>query len=220
MTGVAQHGGRPEAPDALSVALQLEPLLMQWSVDRNLRVLRVSERCARILLGCRPSQVEGAAIADVVPEPVVNRVREMLELVQRTGQPAIGRGVWGGQRYRTIYMPTENGMTCLTRPAPTNLPVDDAGEESMDSGFVELGELDRLSPRELEVLALLGEGLRIKDIAERIGRSYKTASSFRDSLGRKLGIADRCELVSLARSRGLEHRHATMPRISRRPAAV
>lgn len=65
------------------------------------------------------------------------------------------------------------------------------------------GELANLSPRELEVLALIGAGLSTRDIAEKLGRTVKTVEWHRASLGRKLDITNRVELAQIAISAGL-----------------
>lgn len=77
-------------------------------------------------------------------------------------------------------------------------------EELIDAKFIDLGRLAVLSPRELEVLALMGQGLRQKQIAERLHRSVSTIDRHRERIGEKLGITDRVELVGLAREAALE----------------
>jgi DNA-binding NarL/FixJ family response regulator len=73
----------------------------------------------------------------------------------------------------------------------------------MVSGVARLGELDVLSPRELEVLALLGQGLTIKEIAKILFRSEKTIGRHRDSIGAKLGLSNKVDLAEVARRAGL-----------------
>lgn len=63
--------------------------------------------------------------------------------------------------------------------------------------------LASLTPREREVLILIGQGLSIPKIAERLYRSVKTVESHRLSLGRKLNVSNRVELTRLAIQGGL-----------------
>lgn len=63
--------------------------------------------------------------------------------------------------------------------------------------------LDRLTPREREVLDLIGRGLSTAEIAERLHRSQKTVKSHRLALGRKLGVSNRVELARVAIEAGL-----------------
>jgi DNA-binding NarL/FixJ family response regulator len=56
----------------------------------------------------------------------------------------------------------------------------------------------RLSEREQEVLALLSEGLRTKDIAERLVLTPATVSTHIQRIMSKTGTASRAELLALA----------------------
>lgn len=62
---------------------------------------------------------------------------------------------------------------------------------------------DPLSPRERQVLQLIAEGRRVRDIAELLGLSVKTAESHRTNIMRKLGIDQTAGLVRYALRRGL-----------------
>jgi DNA-binding NarL/FixJ family response regulator len=55
-----------------------------------------------------------------------------------------------------------------------------------------------LSPRELQVLGLLGSGQSIKEIADTLGVGAKTAEAHRDNLRRKLKLPDSTSLVRSA----------------------
>jgi DNA-binding NarL/FixJ family response regulator len=54
---------------------------------------------------------------------------------------------------------------------------------------------DRLSDREFEVLRALGSGLMVKEVAEQLGLSVKTVSTYRTRLLEKLGLTSRADLV-------------------------
>ena len=60
-----------------------------------------------------------------------------------------------------------------------------------------------LTPREVEVLALLGEGLANKAIAQRLGIAERTAKFHVESILGKLGAESRSEAIVLAARRGL-----------------
>jgi DNA-binding NarL/FixJ family response regulator len=76
--------------------------------------------------------------------------------------------------------------------------------DAMESGFGAIGEADGhalLTPRELEVLAALAEGLTNKAIARRLSISLHTVKFHVESLFRKLGARTRTEAVAKASER-------------------
>jgi DNA-binding CsgD family transcriptional regulator len=72
-----------------------------------------------------------------------------------------------------------------------------------DSGFGAVGESDAplLTPREVEVLAALSEGITNKAIARRLDISLHTVKFHVESLFRKLGARTRTEAVAKAAER-------------------
>lgn len=73
-------------------------------------------------------------------------------------------------------------------------------EKSQDSDKV---NVDMLTPREREVLTLIGEGYTLLEISQKLHRSLKTIESHRLSLGRKLSASNRVELAKIAIALGL-----------------
>ncbi len=74
--------------------------------------------------------------------------------------------------------------------------------EGDDEGAVRT-RLDALSPRELEVLRLIGRGMSRAEIARQLVRSLKTIDAHHTAIMRKLDIHDRAELTRYAISEGL-----------------
>ena len=62
-------------------------------------------------------------------------------------------------------------------------------------------ELDDLTPREVDVLRLLGEGLTNAQVAERLFISTKTAGNHVSNVLMKLGVSNRSQAAALARTR-------------------
>ena len=88
--------------------------------------------------------------------------------------------------------------------------VDAAGEADVvmqdvaGAGFAPLAESDLgtlLTPREMEVLGAIGEGLTNKAIARRLGISLHTVKFHVESLFRKLGARTRTEALAKAAER-------------------
>ena len=88
------------------------------------------------------------------------------------------------------------------------------GETVVHSKYVDLGPLDVLSTRELEVLALMREGHRTKDIAKMVHRSVSTIENHRENIGHKLGLQDRSKIINLANIAVLQVEDATRTRIN------
>jgi two-component system response regulator NreC len=64
-------------------------------------------------------------------------------------------------------------------------------------------QVGKLSPRELEVLRLIGEGLGNKEIASRLGLSVTTAQTHRTRIMEKVGLHTVAELIRYAIRKGI-----------------
>jgi DNA-binding NarL/FixJ family response regulator len=64
-------------------------------------------------------------------------------------------------------------------------------------------QLERLTPREKQVLRLMAEGTSSRDIARRLGISYTTVRTHIRSLGSKLGVHSKLEAIVKARELAL-----------------
>lgn len=81
-----------------------------------------------------------------------------------------------------------------------------AGETLFDAALVKpslTGERTRLTPRELEVLQLICDGLSNRDIAARLRLSVNTVSVHRANIMNTLGVHKTAELVVYALQHGL-----------------
>lgn len=62
---------------------------------------------------------------------------------------------------------------------------------------------EKLSDREIQVLRLLGRGLRVVDIAETLHLSPKTVSTYRGRIMEKMGLSSTAQLIRYAVEHGL-----------------
>ena len=81
----------------------------------------------------------------------------------------------------------------IVRPAPRYFDADDGAP------------LPLLTPREIEILLALRDGLSNKAIARRLGISQHTVKFHVESIFRKLGVTNRVEAVAKGLRRGLVH---------------
>ena len=91
----------------------------------------------------------------------------------------------------------------LAAARAADLDVDAIIVASFDSQDEELAQAEPLTPREIEVLELLAEGLPNKAIAERLRISDQTVKFHVSSISGKLGAANRTDAVRRAVRRGL-----------------
>jgi DNA-binding CsgD family transcriptional regulator len=174
-----------------------------------------NERCFRIYLGpdAKPGDVIGKSWKELgFPDAWIAERLKIFSDLKQSGEPALLRTIWrGSQVYAWIYpLPPDDECEndcCLivSRVSEADLKDLDAevSAKVLASGVARLGELDVLSPRELEVLALLGQGMTIKEIAGVLYRSEKTIGRHRDSIGTKLGLRNKVDLAEVARRAGL-----------------
>ena len=101
-----------------------------------------------------------------------------VELVQAVRQVATGKQ----------YVHPSLGAALLAPDAPAARPTGPGGE---------------LSEREVEVLALIANGLTNAEIAERLFVSVRTVETHRAHIHQKLNLRTRAELVRVARDAGL-----------------
>jgi DNA-binding NarL/FixJ family response regulator len=78
-------------------------------------------------------------------------------------------------------------------------------EAYQHEGARPVNPLDRLSPRQREILQLIAEGHSTKEIAFRLSLSAKTVETHRSQLMERLDIRDVAGLVRFAIQVGLVH---------------
>jgi DNA-binding NarL/FixJ family response regulator len=100
----------------------------------------------------------------------------------------------------------EAGHDVVEAPEEADVLMHDARAEA-PAGFAAMRETEwpaLLTPREIEVLGAIGEGLNNKEIARRLDISLHTVKFHIESLFRKLGARTRTEAVAKASERRLD----------------
>ncbi|MCW5753763.1 MAG: response regulator transcription factor [Phycisphaeraceae bacterium] len=195
-----------------------EPLTAVAVMDRDGRRLWVNDQCVQIIKGPqgRASDFMGRSLEETFPGAFAQILRGVIDEVFSSGEAVLLRSVWRGVQYLTWIYEVQPGeepggmvdarVLLMTRPANSDdLKRYEAhpGVKVKFAAVVELGSLNVLTHRELEILALIGQGLSLPDIASMLGRSPKTIEKHREAIGRKLGMNDRLALAEVARRAGL-----------------
>lgn len=188
-------------------------------VEDDGMLLYVNESIAKLYVDVPAEQAVGKKLQDLFPEPIYD---EMISIMRGPGlehDQVVRRSIWRGKQlsatYRRISEEGESPTRYLVTARHVKGEIAPSGEagQVIRSRYADFGPLNVLSAREIEVLALLGQGLRINDIARLLHRSAKTIEGHRLAIGRKLGESDRIELARIAEQAGLTVDDAALRRI-------
>lgn len=192
-------------------------------LDAGGHIVWCCPRCPKTFGTCGTKGLLGRPLKEVAPEMWANERAEAVAKACRERRVITLVGILNGQRIVTRCIPVPSQSD---QPLPRALlvieeasPEDTERLKAVSDGSViwsrvhDLGPLEVLTPRELEVLALLGQGLRTKEIAGALHRSVSTIDGHRERIGQKLNVNDRAELVSIARKAGLRVEDAEGARV-------
>ncbi|MBX3390714.1 MAG: PAS domain-containing protein [Phycisphaeraceae bacterium] len=212
---------------ALGVALGSDPMSGVAIFGPGGAVVWANPQLSRMFRGpdATPEQAIGRKLKEIYPESFANEVASVIDQCAASGKSALIRMIWRGEQIYTwaqvISAEADEGtgehqVLTISRKvrgdenAKDMFPTSDF--EKLDMKVIDLGALDVLSTRELEVLALLGQGLSAANIASVLHRSVKTINTHRESIGKKLKIDDRVKLAAVAQRAGLRLTDATRER--------
>ena len=154
----------------------------------------------------------GKKLSDFHPSEFVRERLQMIRRVLDEKRPLAARHIYLGRRIQSTVWPIVDAEPPYNRVMVVSravsgaepLPVQDANIEVFDSEYLDLGPLDVLSPRELEVLVFLGHGMSVPETARALKRSPKTIEHHKDSISRKLNARGQSELVAIVTTLGLD----------------
>ena len=217
--------------DSIPTSLLLENLktgmntLSIMLVDIEKNILYANNMAANGFAGESVDSLVGKNLNDLVPKEWLDERDQYFQRAVQTGRVItsleIIEGVRLSSRIKSLVIEHEGKEQTLIMYTIEPVQPGDLewirettpAEDLFDADCVDLGLLNKLSERELEVLALMGKGLRQKEIAERLFRSVSTINRHRESIGEKLGVTDRAVLIMLARQAGLEVEDAAKNRM-------
>lgn len=118
-------------------------------------------------------------------------------------------GIWLGQRMTRRAPATTPGPASASVPTPASSTSNSAGQP-VDAPFTDQPIVDRqaagelgITPRELEILGFIAEGLSNREIAERAGVSENTVKTHSSRLFDKLDARRRTQAVQRGKALGL-----------------
>jgi DNA-binding CsgD family transcriptional regulator len=187
------------------------------------RVLALNAPAAVIKFGesARPADLIGRLWTKEFPAPFVTERLEILRRIRATRVPELVRTIWHGRQHFSWIVPIgkaaegqpQTFLFVLRRAIGEPWATTVVETPVTDSRIADLGELGVLTPRELEVLAFIGQGLTSREIAQQLHRSVKTIERHRESIGAKLRESSRIRLAVLARRAGLTPADAERTRV-------
>lgn len=186
-----------------------------------------NETAAKMYGGGTVEEHLGRRLDEIYPPEWAREKIALLRRVAETGERLVIRYIWDGKRVEAQYQRVDadsEGPTRILVTAREGVTDDDLLPDDfkiVTTGTANFGPLSVLSPRELEVLALIGQGKSAKQIGEILTLSPRTVERHRDSIGKKLKKHDRVSLALIAQAAGLELRDAHLtpvgPMVVERP---
>jgi len=213
-----QYGDGDAVKVDLSKYFNADPAVGVLLVDAELRIHFINRRSAELFAPVDGKMTIGASLWDLFPESWARERERIYQKALAEHRTLVIRHIRRGKRIQStchlIYGEEDDPQALLvfTVAGETEVPEDDSELEVIESGVVDLGPLDRLTRRELEVLALVGHGMGREQIARTLYRSPKTVDNHMAAISAKLGSANRAELVKIASTAGLRVEHADLPR--------
>tara|TARA_R110002111_G_C5939370_1_gene367544 strand:- start:11 stop:844 length:834 start_codon:yes stop_codon:yes gene_type:complete len=187
--------------------------LMVYTPDGT--IVYTNEIALRGFPGFDKQTIKGKHLTDLAPLVWANERIRYMEQAAQTRKLVPMADLFNGTRLYTTFRAFDvehNGKTetliFVTVEPVTPDQLQRIEEQLADielvwAEHIQLGKLSVLTSREIEVLALMGQGFRQKEIAKELFRSISTIDRHREKIGEKLGIKDRADLIALAREAGL-----------------
>ncbi|GGO89451.1 LuxR family transcriptional regulator [Marinobacterium nitratireducens] len=194
------------APDLVGLRVEACAGEAQTVLDRLPPLLQAAER--RPLRRLRLLLLEGLCIHQLGRQKELRRaLGEALDIGRRTGalRSFLDEGGWLIEALKTLVRDLEKqpDPDARHRRDYSRILLDAAGEKAADKPAESESLVEPLSDRELEALALVGEGLRNEQIAEKLFLSINTIKWHLRRAYEKLGVRSRTEALAEARRRGL-----------------
>ena len=199
-------------PLLLWTALSQSPGIGVSITDVNGRLLFVNDTTMVLFSDQANVDYSGKSIADFHPPEFVAERLAMIRKVVEESKTVRVRHIYHGRRIESTIWPVRDKRPPFDRvivvshqsTSDLNLPINAEAIETVGTNYIDLGALNVLTRRELEVLILLGQGLSVPRTAAVLYRSPKTIQRHKAAISEKLGLHGQAELVQIVTELGLD----------------
>jgi DNA-binding CsgD family transcriptional regulator len=176
-----------------------------------------NQQAIQIYYGCDVDPI-GKSIEELEGKRFAAERMLVVEKVLATGLPHIIRHIRGGKLTQATLWRIDDEKIghprILTVTRQGVLADEDKGSLPVfESSLVDLGPLDVLTQRELQVLILIGHGQPQKTIAQLLGTSLRTIEKCRTDIAAKLKVSSIADITRIVQAAGLDIDDADAPRL-------
>ncbi|GAB4383557.1 MAG: hypothetical protein Kow0022_03730 [Phycisphaerales bacterium] len=202
-------------------AYKSNPMVAVSLVDADGVILFVNGPSARIFLDSDdPQSCIGRSLYELFPKKWADERLRLFAEAERDGRCRVLRSIRRGRQIQSTITPLGSAQSAgkahflvVTVPGNHEVHGPDGAFEVVESEFADLGALDVLTRRELEVLALVKQGLTNQQIAGILRLSVKTVENHIHSITTKLQVSNRVQLAMIAQVAGLVLADAQLERL-------
>ncbi len=202
-------------------ALSRTPGVGVCLMDIEGRLLFINETATALFIDDSITEYQGRLISEFQPKPYVEERLMLIGRVLTEMRPIMIRHIFLGRRIESTVWPVRDRTPpcnrvivvthqCGSRDSEPHLT---HTCETIQTSYIDLGSLNVMTSRELEVLALLGHGMSVPKAAKMLHRSPKTIERHKSSISKKLQIHSQAEMVAIVSSVGLDITDAKLKRL-------
>jgi DNA-binding CsgD family transcriptional regulator len=162
----------------------------------------------------------GKRISDYHPPEFVEERLAMIRRVLDENRPLSIEHIYLGKRIESTVWPLPDKrppcdrVLVISRAYSENSPAGGLkAPEVLHSEYIDLGPLNVLSKREIEVLVLMGHGMSVPSAAKMLYRSPKTIERHKASISHKLQLKGQADMVAIVTAMGLQLDDAELKRL-------
>lgn len=201
-------------------AMRANPMLAVTILDLDMNVVFLSRKVAAAMFDDTPEKYVRRNLYDLFPKAWVDERARLLQAAHADGRPRLLRSIRNGLQIETTITPLGSDdpsqpprFLLVTVEGEHEIDAVDGLSEVVESAYAHLGPLDVLTARELEVLALVKQGLTNREIGKLLFRSAKTVENHIGTINQKLHTSSRVQMALIAQHAGLEVSDARLERV-------